>query len=199
MASGVQRTPSDGVPLVKDGSSDDAKLNTTPHAHRDAAHTMHAEHSAHHLRYGAIKTSGFAPPPRDGHEGGSAAGGAHGYGFDEDDLRVCGARGIRHEEIWQEQLDAEARRIHGKRRYLVRKPRALQYFRGNTLVRADEERSSQRISLFFDLIFVSRFVLSWPRTGAYRACYNFRRSASSQCSHTVSRRRPQSSHSALRL
>lgn len=44
-----------------------------------------------------------------------------------------------------ELLDSESRRIHSNRRYLVRKPRALQYFRGRTLVRSDEERSSARL------------------------------------------------------
>jgi len=53
-----------------------------------------------------------------------------------------------------EALDAEARRIHAQRRYLLRRPRAQQYFRGNTLVRSDEERSSGRLELFFDLTFV---------------------------------------------
>lgn len=54
----------------------------------------------------------------------------------------------------REIMDAEARRIHGNRRYLIRKPRALQYFRGKVLVRSDDERASGRLELFFDLTFV---------------------------------------------
>lgn len=54
----------------------------------------------------------------------------------------------------RELLDSEARRIHGERRYIFRKPRPLQYFRGETLVRANEERASGRLELFFDLTFV---------------------------------------------
>lgn len=51
-------------------------------------------------------------------------------------------------------LDAEARRIHNQRRYIFRRPRALQYFRGRMLVRSEEERGSGRLELFFDLKFV---------------------------------------------
>lgn len=121
---------------------------------RDSAHAMHHEastHSAHHLKFGAIKTDGFAPDASK---------------FDADDLKLCGDRGIRHEDLRREMLDAEARRIQGKRRYLFRKPRPLQYFRGNTLVRSDDERSSQRLELFYDLVYVGVIaVLAHGRSG----------------------------------
>jgi hypothetical protein len=122
------------------GASSAISFSAVPSSPKtDGKHSMHASHSAHHLKYGAIKTSGFVP---------------NAEGFDEADLAVCGAQGIRDSDIRREILDAEARRIHSNRRYLFRKPRALQYFRGRTLVRSDEERSSQRLELFFDLIFV---------------------------------------------
>ena len=57
-------------------------------------------------------------------------------------------------DIVREQLDAEARRIHSQRRYLFRRPRPLQYFRGNVLVRDSGERGASRLELFFDLVFV---------------------------------------------
>lgn len=44
-----------------------------------------------------------------------------------------------------ERVDAHARRTHSERRYLFRRPRALQYFRGNTLVRDPCERTSGRL------------------------------------------------------
>ncbi|KAF8339029.1 uncharacterized protein EI90DRAFT_3151619 [Cantharellus anzutake] len=53
-----------------------------------------------------------------------------------------------------ERDDAIARRFHRERRYLFRRPRPLQYFRGKTLIRDHEERSTGRLELFFDLVFV---------------------------------------------
>ncbi|KAK0536325.1 hypothetical protein OC834_001229 [Tilletia horrida] len=110
-------------------------------------HTMEHGASAHHLQYGDIKVASYAPAPAP---------------MGEDELQAlpaerlaeigCSPRDVRHHR--RELLDAEARRIHAKRRYLFRKPRALQYFRGHTLVRGEDERSSQRIELFFDLTFV---------------------------------------------
>jgi low temperature requirement protein LtrA len=106
-------------------------------------------HHAHHLKYGEVSTSGFAPPS-----------------VNEDDLsdvdEICRRhtpdREHRRRKMTRdrsmEALDAEARRIHAQRRYLFRRPRAHQYFRGTTLVRSDEERSSGRLELFFDLTFV---------------------------------------------
>jgi len=44
-----------------------------------------------------------------------------------------------------ERVDALARRTHSSRRYLFRRPRPLQYFRGNTLVRDPCERTSERL------------------------------------------------------
>ncbi|KDN49901.1 hypothetical protein K437DRAFT_283433 [Tilletiaria anomala UBC 951] len=96
-------------------------------------------HAAHHLKYGQVKTGGFIPTEAE---------------FDEEDLAACGPRGIRAADLRREILEAEARRIHANRRYLFRKPRASQYFRGTTLVRSNEERSSLRLELFFDLVFV---------------------------------------------
>ncbi|KZP00219.1 hypothetical protein CALVIDRAFT_325162 [Calocera viscosa TUFC12733] len=58
------------------------------------------------------------------------------------------------EEMEFERRDAQAARIHKERRYLFRRPRVLQYFKGHILVREDEERQSGRLELFFDLTFV---------------------------------------------
>ncbi|KZT60766.1 hypothetical protein CALCODRAFT_84347 [Calocera cornea HHB12733] len=57
-------------------------------------------------------------------------------------------------ELEFERLDAQAARIHRERRYLFRRPRVLQYFKGHVLVRENEERQSGRLELFFDLTFV---------------------------------------------
>ncbi|KAF8314760.1 hypothetical protein DL93DRAFT_2058046 [Clavulina sp. PMI_390] len=54
----------------------------------------------------------------------------------------------------RERIDAHARRTHRERRYLFRRPRPLQYFRGGVLIRDTTERTSQRLELFFDLTFV---------------------------------------------
>lgn len=110
-------------------------------------HAMAHSGSAHHIKYGQIVTGGYAP----------ALGPVPVQELDSIPAERLAALGctpqdVRHHR--RELLDAEARRIHANRRYLFRKPRALQYFRGSTLVRGEEERSSQRIELFFDLTFV---------------------------------------------
>ncbi|PWN38115.1 uncharacterized protein FA14DRAFT_159840 [Meira miltonrushii] len=103
---------------------------------------------AHHLKWGEIETSGFAPPtlnPTDEHV--------------ETDtfctkLNPTDRRQRMTKDHTRELLDSEARKIHANRRYLFRRPRPLQYFRGNVLVRSEEERGSGRLELFFDLTFV---------------------------------------------
>lgn len=103
---------------------------------------------AHHLRWGEIETSGFAPPtlnPTDEH-------------VETDtfctNLNPTDRRQRMTKDHTRELLDSEARKIHANRRYLFRRPRPLQYFRGNVLVRSEEERGSGRLELFFDLTFV---------------------------------------------
>ncbi|PWO00818.1 hypothetical protein FA09DRAFT_358177 [Tilletiopsis washingtonensis] len=117
--------------------------SSAPHAggssHDGAGPAAAATHHPHHLKYGAITTSGFAPGELQAHE--------HEH-LDEPARR----RLLR--DRTSELIDAEARRIHSQRRYLFRKPRPLQYFRGTTLVRDDSERASGRLELFFDLTFV---------------------------------------------
>lgn len=112
---------------------------------------LHATSSAHphHLKWGDVAVSGFTPPSLNVDEGESDIDDpCHGT-VDPVDRRRKMTR-----DRSMEALDAEARRIHSQRRYLFRRPRALQYFRGRTLVRSDEERSSGRLELFFDLTFV---------------------------------------------
>jgi hypothetical protein len=108
--------------------------SSAPHAggssHDGAGPAAAATHHPHHLRYGAITTSGFAPGELQAHE--------HEH-LDEPARR----RLLR--DRTSELIDAEARRIHSQRRYLFRKPRPLQYFRGTTLVRDDSERASGRL------------------------------------------------------
>ncbi|CAD6906397.1 unnamed protein product [Tilletia controversa] len=124
----------------KGKATEDASSSENPHKMEHAA-------SAHHLKYGNIVVGGYAPAPAP---------------MGEEELLAlpaerlaeigCSPKAVRHHR--RELLDAEARRIHANRRYLFRKPRALQYFRGHLVVRGDDERSSQRIELFFDLTFV---------------------------------------------
>ncbi|KAE8222422.1 hypothetical protein CF319_g4374 [Tilletia indica] len=126
---------------------DPAKGQTAEGSSTANPHKMEHTASAHHLQYGNITVGGYAPAAAP---------------MGEEELLAlpaerlaeigCTPKAVRHHR--RELLDAEARRIHANRRYLFRKPRALQYFRGHTLVRGDEERSSQRIELFFDLTFV---------------------------------------------
>ena len=90
---------------------------------------------AHHLKHGHVEIAGYAPDkggPIDGKDTSSPE--------------------PHHQEI--ERRDAEHREVHSGRRYIFRRPRPLQYFRGNVLVRAADERSSHRLELFFDLVFV---------------------------------------------
>jgi hypothetical protein len=139
-------------PVMNDAEKGEDELQrkqsdpSTSHAGISSGHAPTAH--PHHLRWGDIAVGGFAPPSADGdcemddpyhHSNGS-----------EKEARK--AKMTRDRSM--EALDAEARRIHAKRRYLFRRPRALQYFRGRTLVRSEEERGSGRLELFFDLAFV---------------------------------------------
>ncbi|CEH13489.1 Low temperature requirement A [Ceraceosorus bombacis] len=129
-----------------DGSS---KLHEQPSTVSKTAPSPQEGHGhAHHLKWGEVVTSGFAPP-------------SAGEDDDSDLDDPChstkdGAERRRKmtRDRSREQVDAEARRLHAQRRYLFRKPRPLQYFRGNVLVRSNEERGSGRLELFFDLVFV---------------------------------------------
>ncbi|CAO1638383.1 unnamed protein product [Parajaminaea phylloscopi] len=107
---------------------------------------------AHHLRYGNdIRTGGFAPSLTD-HEGDDHDAATGSPSQSEGEAALLGKPTARDQT--QELVDAELRRIHGGRRYIVRRPRALQYFRGTTLVRDGGERASGRLELFFDLTMV---------------------------------------------
>lgn len=118
---------------------------------RDSSAKGKSTGHAHHLKFGDIDTAGFGTIDDLEHEHRRfEADHVHGS---PDEATSRQKRKIVHERT-VEVLDAESRRIHDKRRYLFRKPRALQYFRGKTLIRSDEERSSSRLELFFDLTFV---------------------------------------------
>lgn len=126
-------------------------------------------HRAHHLKYGDVVATGFAPDDSDDED--------HNDGeelFEDDPNSNSGdtnslapststsvssssklPRDAKTRQ-WRsmERQDAANRALHEQRRYMFRRPRALQYFRGNVLVRSEEERSSHRLELFFDLVFV---------------------------------------------
>lgn len=106
-------------------------------------------HRPDHLKWGDIVVSGFAPRSLNGNEDANLENLCQ---DDKTDKEVQRWKMSRDQSM--ELLDSEARRIHSQRRYLFRRPRALQYFRGRVLVRSDEERSSGRLELFFDLTFV---------------------------------------------
>ena len=93
---------------------------------------------AHHLKYGFV------------HVG--QAGDVEDLDDDSptDDPGLQRARQQRAREL----RDLRLRDKHADRRFLFRRPRALHYFRRGTLIRGNEERSSGRTELFFDLIFV---------------------------------------------
>ncbi|CBQ67797.1 conserved hypothetical protein [Sporisorium reilianum SRZ2] len=119
-----------------------------------------AVHRAHHLKYGAVIAAGFVPDDSDdeasnddertSRAAGDASSLAPSHSSSTAPARDTKARQWRS----MERRDAQNRQLHSARRYLFRRPRALQYFRGTTLVRSDEERSSHRLELFFDLVFV---------------------------------------------
>ena len=100
---------------------------------------------AHHLKYGHVVIAGYAPEATD--KGDSK----------NDNFTSAPEPEPHHQEI--ERRDAEHREVHSGRRYMLRRPRALQYFRGNVLVRSADERSSHRLELFFDLVFVGLVVV----------------------------------------
>lgn len=85
-------------------TSDD-KLSTHSPAH--GGHAAAHEH-AHIAKFGAIKTSGFVPNANE---------------VSDEDVSACARAGIhvRPEDLKREEIEAEARRIHGSRRYLFRK------------------------------------------------------------------------------
>lgn len=108
---------------------------------------------AHHLKFGNIDTAGFGTIADLEREHTTFYQRAKNNGSSSRSSVERNHRKVLHDRA-VEVLDAESRRIHDKRRYLFRKPRALQYFRGHTLVRSDEERGPGRLELFFDLTFV---------------------------------------------
>lgn len=143
---------------------------TTPHA-------INHQHRPHHLKYGNVVAAGFVPDDSDDDEengrGEHHIDKALGSGSSNPDgqnalsssatssslasstRKATGHRDAKSRK-WRsmERTDARNRFIHQQRRYLFRRPRALQYFRGTVLVRSEEERSSHRLELFFDLVFV---------------------------------------------
>lgn len=129
-------------------------------------HAQH--HRPHHLKYGEVNAAGFAPDDSDDDENdndaSSSAKEISSAGADNSSLAPSTSSGTSSSRSprdaksrkWRsmERRDAQNRALHEQRRYLFRRPRALQYFRGNVLVRSEEERSSHRLELFFDLVFV---------------------------------------------
>ncbi|CDU23991.1 uncharacterized protein SPSC_02620 [Sporisorium scitamineum] len=116
-------------------------------------------HKAHHLKYGDVIASGFVPEDSDGDDDdepsnddapNTPSGETSSLSPSTIVPRDAKARHWRS----MERRDALNRQLHESRRYLFRRPRALQYFRGSVLVRSEEERSSHRLELFFDLVFV---------------------------------------------
>jgi hypothetical protein len=92
---------------------------SVPSPSHPPAHPLPAQH-VHHLKYGEIAHTDFDANARQ----------------ERNELN-------KHAEF--ERLDARARRAHRDRRYLLRRPRPLQYFRGDVLVRDNSERSSGRL------------------------------------------------------
>jgi low temperature requirement protein LtrA len=129
-----------------ESSSTPNKSSTSPDGHHARPHEH--EHAPHHLKYGEVKMSGFMPPDAMSDVASDVDDPCHGTVN-----RVEQRRKMTRDRL-REQLDAEARRIHAQRRYLFRRPRPLQYFRGKVLVRESTERGSGRLELFFDLTFV---------------------------------------------
>ncbi|SNX81695.1 uncharacterized protein MEPE_00400 [Melanopsichium pennsylvanicum] len=123
-------------------------------------------HKAHHLKYGQVTAANFLPEDSDDDEDDSRDFNQHDATPGADTLSLApstssGTSNFKSPKDakarkWRsmERQDAQNRALHEQRRYLFRRPRALQYFRGNVLVRSDEERSSHRLELFFDLVFV---------------------------------------------
>src|SRR5258706_9684591 len=103
-------------------------------------------HVPHHLKYGHIKIASYAPEATD-----------RGSPTDGKDDNLTSTPEPHRQQL--ERRDAEHREVHSGRRYMFRRPRPLQYFRGNVLVRATDERSSHRLELFFDLVFVGLVVV----------------------------------------
>ncbi|GAC73602.1 hypothetical protein PANT_9c00207 [Moesziomyces antarcticus T-34] len=126
-------------------------------------------HQPHHLKYGNVIAAGFYPDDSDDEDEGEEQRGAKAQEADaatSDTLSLAPSTssGTSNGKLprdakarkWRslERREAHSRAMHEQRRYLFRRPRALQYFRGNVLVRSNEERSSHRLELFFDLVFV---------------------------------------------
>ena len=123
---------------------------TTP-----AVYGAHHVHHAHHMKYGHVEIAGYAPEATD-------KGGSNAIAIDGKDLTSTPELELEPEQHQHrreiERRDAEHREVHLGRRYMFRRPRALQYFRGNVLVRSADERTSHRLELFFDLVFVGLVV-----------------------------------------
>lgn len=138
----------DTPPLESPANTSKQHSSHSQETHVPSNHTNQVH--AHHLKWGNVETSGFAPPtlePSEEHVAGTAEL-CHSKRSPED------RRAKMTRDHTCELLDSEARKIHLNRRYLFRRPRPLQYFRGKVLVRSEEERGSGRLELFFDLTFV---------------------------------------------
>lgn len=133
------------VPTVPTSSSTSRSAPTPPTP-------SHHVHNVHHMKYGHVETAGYAPdaPDNDGSVDGND---------ENDDKRTSAPTREPHHRRRIERLDAEHREVHLGRRYMFRRPRALQYFRGNVLVRDTEARTSHRLELFFDLVFVGLVIV----------------------------------------
>lgn len=134
-------------PSSSSASASGKRREMTPSASEVRRQDSAAEH-AHHLKWGEIETSGFAPPEMQSDDTSDLDDHCHSVKDPAKRRRKIASDHTR------ELLDAEARRIHSERRYLFRRPRPLQYFRGKVLVRSNAERGSGRLELFFDLTFV---------------------------------------------
>jgi low temperature requirement protein LtrA len=118
-------------------------------------------HRPHHMKFGHVEAAGFDESPSSCDEAEEEAqqqelqqqDGPSSSQASSSSRRAPEDPALRHARR-MEQQDARRRRVHEDRRYFFRRPRALQYFRGNVLVRSEDERSSHRLELFFDLVFV---------------------------------------------
>ena len=144
-------------PLANEVKHCKARMTMTSE-HRGSVASSHSaapsiaapHHKPHHLKYGEIVAAGFNPDDSDDDDddiANEASSTTASTSSTAPDPKLRQWRTL-------ERRDALSRSLHQSRRYLFRRPRPLQYFRGSTLVRSEDERSSHRLELFFDLVFV---------------------------------------------
>ena len=145
--SSQQVTPPPNAAAPEQVSQSVAPVRTSPLAPTPPTPSLHV----HHMKYGHVETAGYAPEATD--QDGSVD------GNDDKPAGTPTAEPHHRHRRRIEQVDAEHREVHSGRRYMLRRPRALQYFRGDVLVRGADERSSHRLELFFDLAFVGLVIV----------------------------------------